>query len=409
MNTRIVSRGLGFINRQRRPFKINMLRASFQNFLIALVVYYQPICITALGATPFQLGLVISIGGLAGAAVAMPVGWLADRYGLRRLFLLGTFIMAVGSTGLASASSWMTAIPGVFMNMLGFTLAQTVCPVVCGSCLRSEERATGMQLCDTLSSVPRVVAPIIGAYLITSLGGVGIEGIRPLYYVQFLGFSLIFIFVHGLFFNPSELEPSKNRINLKDGIDEVFRQGRMIKRWILYQAIAYLAYVITFQAGYVALYANVVKHADAYILGIMASSSMILPITLAILIGRLADIFGRRRILFVTIPIYCLSLVGLVLSPNPIWLIMSSVGQGFLMLNLTTEGAISVELVPKSLLGRWMGILYLTYGLIGIIAPSIAGLLWSAVSPSSVFIFLVGAELALIPVLITMPETLIRK
>jgi len=56
-----------------------------------------------------------------------------------------------------------------------------------------------------------------------------------------------------------------------------------------------------------------------------------------------------------------------------------------------------------------MGILYLTYGLIGIIAPSIAGLLWSAISPPSVFIFLVGAELALIPVLITMPETLIRK
>jgi MFS family permease len=183
----------------------------------------------------------------------------------------------------------------------------------------------------------------------------------------------------------------------------------MVKRWILYQAIAYLAYVITFQAGFVALYANVVKHADAYVLGVMASSSMILPIALAILIGRLADIFGRRRILFMTIPIYCLSLVTLVLSPDSTWLVISSVAQGFLMLNLTTEGAISVELMPKSLLGRWWGILNLTYGLTGIVAPSFAGLLWCAVSPSSIFIFLVGAELALIPVLVTMPETLIRK
>jgi MFS family permease len=227
--------------------------------------------------------------------------------------------------------------------------------------------------------------------------------------VQFLGFTLIFIFVYELLFDPSGLEPSKNRINLRDGIDEVFRQGRMVKRWILYQAIAYLAYVITFQAGFVALYANVVKHADAYVLGVMASSSMILPIALAILIGRLADIFGRRRILFMTIPIYCLSLVTLVLSPDSTWLVISSVAQGFLMLNLTTEGAISVELMPKSLLGRWWGILNLTYGLTGFVAPSFAGLLWSAVSPSSIFIFLVGAELALIPVLVTMPETLIRK
>ena len=409
MNMKIVARGLDFFRRREKPFKINMLRASFQNFLITLVVYYQSLYIIALGATPFQLGLTISVGGIAGAAIAIPVGLSADRYGVKRMFLFGTLVMAIGSMIMALASNWTAVIPGVFMNILGFTVAQTVCPVVCGSCLRSEERVTGMQLCDTLSAVPRIVAPVIGAYLVTAFGGISADGIRPLYYIQSVGFTLVFIFIFRLFGDPFNVERTKDKVNLTNDIGEVFRRGRMVKRWILYQALAYFAFVITFQAGFVALYANVVKHADQYVLGVMASSLMIVPLTLSVAVGRLADTFGRKKILFLTIPIYCLSLVILILSQDPLSLIISSVMQGFLLLNLTTEGAISVELVPSDLLGRWMGIVCLTYGLIGIIAPFVAGLLWSLLSPSSVFIFLVAIELTLIPVLITMPETLIPK
>jgi MFS family permease len=386
-----------------------MLRVSFQNFLITLVIYYQSLYIIALGATPSQLGLAMSSGAIAGAIIAIPTGWIADRHGVKKIFLFGTLIMAIGAIFLVSASYWTAAIPGLFMNVLGFILVQTVCPVVCGSCLKNKERATGMQLCDTLSAVPRLIAPMMGAILVTSFGGISVEGIKPLYFIQFVGFSLIFIFIYRQFSDPYKVKPFKQRIDVIKDIKEIFKRGRMVKRWILYYALSSFAFSITYLAGFVALYANVVKHADQYVLGIMASTLMIVPLTLSIVVGKLADTFGRKRILFVTIPIYCLSLLILIGAKNSTTLIISSVLQGFLILNLTTEGAIAVELVPVNLLGKWMGMLYFIYGCIGIIAPVIAGYLWSLISPAAIFFFLIGTELMLIPLLMTMPETLVLR
>jgi len=92
-----VQSGLRFLARQENSFKTNLLRVSTQNFFLSLTQQFQSLYIVALGATPFQLGIVNSVGGLAGAVVATPTGWLADRYGIRRILLLGTPLMALGA------------------------------------------------------------------------------------------------------------------------------------------------------------------------------------------------------------------------------------------------------------------------------------------------------------------------
>jgi MFS family permease len=93
-----------FFRRQKEPIKVNMFRAALQYYLITLVVYYQSIYITTLGATPVQVGLAVGIGGIAGAAIAVPAGLLADRYGVKSMFLVGTVAMALGVIVLGSVS-----------------------------------------------------------------------------------------------------------------------------------------------------------------------------------------------------------------------------------------------------------------------------------------------------------------
>ena len=89
MKIRVIERAVSFVKRQERPFKVNMVRAAFQYFFTCLIQQYQPIYIVGLGADPLQLGLVAGIGGVAGAVISMPTGWLADKYGIRKMFLLG--------------------------------------------------------------------------------------------------------------------------------------------------------------------------------------------------------------------------------------------------------------------------------------------------------------------------------
>lgn len=81
-----------------------------------------------------------------------------------------------------------------------------MCPTVCANCLKDEERATGMQICDTISAAPRLIAPTVAACLVTVFGGLNARGIRPLYYIQFVGFSLLILFIWKLFTEPVSIE-----------------------------------------------------------------------------------------------------------------------------------------------------------------------------------------------------------
>jgi len=135
-----------FIKRQPRPLRVNIGRASSNTFLTTLTDQFRSAYVLRIGATPFQLGLVNSMGGTAGATIALPAGWLADRQGIRKMFLLATPVMALGSLLFAISFDWTVTIPAMFLTLLATQLLQIACPMVCGSYLKNEERATGKQL-----------------------------------------------------------------------------------------------------------------------------------------------------------------------------------------------------------------------------------------------------------------------
>lgn len=401
-------RGLNFLARQKSTFKTNLVRVSSQNFFLSLTQQFQSLYIVALGATPFQLGIVNSIGGFAGAAIATPTGWLADKYGIKRILLIGTPLMALGSLIFALAPNWITIVPAILIATLALRMVMTVCPMVCGSCLKSEERATGMQLCDTLSAVPRLIAPVIGSILVTEFGGIDDKGIRSLYYLQGIGFCLLLGFVLKQFSEPYESKASKATSSLAEGMREVFTEGTMVKRWILYISLSTIPTYIN--PVYLPLFAAEIKHADQFVLGGLATASMVVPISLSIATGRLADTIGRKKVIYLTTPIYCISLLLLVFAPDSTTILASGVLQGFFMLSAVTQGAMTAELVPTHLLGRWYGILGLMRGLVGVLAPAIGGIIWSSISPASVFFFLILTQFVKMFILTTIPETLrVRK
>jgi MFS family permease len=401
---KLIQRGLRFLTRQENSFKTNLLRVSTQNFFLSLTQQFQSLYIVALGATPFQLGIVNSVGGLAGAVVATPTGWLADRYGIRRILLLGTPLMVLGALIFALAPNWMTIILAILLARLALRMVMTVCPMVCGSCLKSEERATGMQLCDTLSAVPRLIAPVIGSMLVTWFGGINEQGIRPLYYLQAIGLCLVLAFISQRFTDPSANRTSKTVSNLVDGVQEVLTQGTMVKRWLLYLSLSTIPMAVS--PVYLPLFTAEIKHADQLILGGIAAASMVAPLSLSIVIGRLADTIGRKKVIYLTTPVYCVSLLLLIYAHSSTILLASGVLQGFFMLSAVTQGAMTAELVPTSLLGRWYGLLGLFRGSVTVLAPVIGGVIWGCIGPEYVFFFLIATQLFKLLILMTMPETL---
>lgn len=401
MLRRIIERGVDFFKRQRRPFKVNIVKNIVKNFSMSLTQQYQSIYITELGADPLQLGVVSSVGGLANAFVTIPAGWVADRFGIRRVMLASLLLGALGYSIFGFARGWQSTVLALVITSLSWGVGMVVCPMVCGSTLRNEERATGMQICDTIAALPRIVAPVVAAYLITFFGGMNAEGIRPLYWIEVGGFLLAAFVIFRYFEDPREgqaVEPSP----LLGGIRRVFREGVMVKRWIVYILLSTFP---MFMSIYLPLYARELKGADQFVLGLMDTAYWLVIVLLALPIGLSADRLGRKRVVMLLTPIYCVSLMLLLYAPNDAFLVLAGLLNGFIMLASVTQGAITVELVPQELLGSWFGMLGLFRGLANVISPALGGLLWKTLGPAYVLYFLALTQLVKLPILASMPSS----
>ena len=221
MSEGLISRSIHFLTKQDRAFTVNMVRRSVENFANMLVQQYQSIYLIALGANSVQVGLVNSLAGVGTTLTALPSGWAIDRYGLKKTFYFGTIFMAVGSLLYGLATNWLYTIPAMFIFTLAARVNQTSCPVVCGSSLVNEDRAVGMQLCDSLAAISGIVAPMVGAAVIAAYGGMNTEGIRPIFFLQ-LGVVVVeFVIVALKFTNPSKRAAPRAGIGMIEGVKEV--------------------------------------------------------------------------------------------------------------------------------------------------------------------------------------------
>jgi len=401
----ILARGFGFLTRQEDAYSVNMVRRSIENFSNMLVQQYQSIYLIALGANSIQVGLVNSLAGVGTTITALPAGWAVDRYGLKRAFMFGTLFMAVGTLLFGLANSWVVTIPAMVIYTFAGKINMTSCPVVCGSTLANQDRAVGMQICDSLAAVSGIVAPVVGAWVITAAGGLNVVGIRWVFFLQLGVLGAEFAVIAWKFRNP-KARPTVAKGGMLGRVREVMSKGVAVKRFLLYQSLGIVPLYLN--AIYVPLYAAQVKGADTFTLGGMATASLLVPLILSVPSGKLANKFGRKVVVLSCLPLYCLSLVVLYLAPvaGAVPLMAAGVFQGFYTLGIVTGNAIRAEIVPIGLLGSWSGLLGLFGGIVGIIVPISAGLLWNVLSPSYVIAVLVVSQLAASAVLLTVPESL---
>jgi len=400
-----LQRGIGFIRRQRGPFKVNLAKNIVQNFSLALTQQYQSIYITALGANPLELGYVNGVGGFAGAFVSLPIGALADRHGVRKILVMTMPLMVLGSVVFGLAGSWETTAIALILSTLSMRILFTVCPMICGSTLRNEERATGMQLCDTLSAAPRLVAPVAAAYLITVFGGMNARGIRPLFWLQALGLVVSVLIIHRFFVDPLEGRRGASPSGFIEGVRAVLTGTKMAGRWIAYLTLSsFPMYMIIF----VPLFAAEVKGADQFTLGWMDMAFWLVILLLALPLGRLADVFGRKKTILLLVPLYCLSQLLLIHAWSGAALIAAGMMGAFFMLADVTEWAITAEMVPREQLGSWYGVLGLFRGITGMALPVLGGAIWQAFGPECVFYLLIVSQLAKLLILASVPSSITR-
>ena len=289
---------------------------------------------------------------------------------------------------------------------LGFGTSGHGCTVICANSLASEDRATGMSLCETFAAgVLGLIAPMLGALLVTTFGGVNVSGIRPLFFICVAGTIATFFLIITQLSNRrwgNRTEPSSNFFR---DLSRIFKQGHNLKRWLVITCVGNLPFAMLLP--FVQPFAHEVKGADQYILGAMVTAFAVVPLVLGVPIGRLADKIGRKKIIYATMPLVWAFSLMLIWAPSPGFLIGAGVLQGFIMIGMVVMGAMTFELVPADQMGRWMGITRFFSMLLAAGAVYLAGVIWDNVGPQYLFLSIIAFDLLIkIPLLIGMPETL---
>lgn len=407
---RLTQRALNLLRRQSDQFKLMLWRRALHGAAINLSLPFNSIYATYLGANSTQLGSLYSVGNALGAIISVPAGWVIDTFNIRRIFLLSTTFLVGSSLLYFTAPNWAWLYAAVILYYLGFRSTCTTCTVVCARELPNEERATGRGLCQTISSVVVIFTPLFAAWLVSMFGGISIDGIRPLYAIQLIIFLVIFVLLFKRLRNRQNFSTQEDRGDILSGFAQVFKQGSDVIRLVLVMGLIALHW--SMMEPFMMVYAHQFKGANEFMLSVISMAITIVPLLTAIQLGRLADRYGRKRLLFVIAPLIYAANLCLILAPKDgkytsLFLLLFGILLGFVSINLMLISSMAAEIMPQALMGRWIGIVNLIRAIFSIPAPLIGGVMWERISPESVFIAAIVIDLLIrLPLLASIRETL---
>jgi MFS family permease len=239
---RVTGSSRDFVFRQKHNYRVGVARSSANGFLVGLTSQYAAIYTVGLGADSVHLGFLSSVGGAITALISLPVGWLMDRHSIKRFVLLAIVSTAGGSLVYALAHDWRYLVAAVVLASIAGSLSNTGCRVICADSVQSRDRVTAQNVCSTLASVIGMISPLVGAYLVTAFGGITVEGIRPLYYLQFAGYSLILLLVFVQLHEPKreQLAGAKTGFGFVVDFRRLFKGREDLPRWIAISALTTL-------------------------------------------------------------------------------------------------------------------------------------------------------------------------
>src|ERR1043166_788267 len=152
----------------------NVTIASAAVFLIGfgeeLWKKFLPKYLEALGATTPVIGLFGTAEDFFDACYQYPGGFIADRFGRRRAFLIFITLAVLGYLVYLFSPSWPFLFVGLGLVMAWQSMASPAIFAVIGDSLPRERRAMGFTLQSILKRVPIVIAPLVGGVLIASRG-----------------------------------------------------------------------------------------------------------------------------------------------------------------------------------------------------------------------------------------------
>ena len=356
----------------------NVSIASAAVFLIGLGEElwkkFLPKYLEALGASTPIIGLFGTAEDFFDAIYQYPGGWIADRLGRRRAFLIFVAIASTGYLVYYFASSWPLVFVGLALAMAWQSMASPTIFAVIGDSLPQERRAMGFTLQSILKRVPIVIAPIIGGAMIASLGI--IKGVRAGLLVTLVLAAFAFLLILKVNIAVKASEATSIR-----GVWRSFHPA--LKRLLISDVIIRMCEGMT--GVLTILYVTNVQGFSTARYGTLIAIQMVASILVYVPAGKIADRIGRKPFVIVTFLSFGLFPLAVMFASSFAFLIVAFIIGGLREIGEPARKAMIVDFARADLRARSVGLYYLVRTFSITPAAAIGGLLWK-IAPQVPFV-----------------------
>jgi multidrug resistance protein len=326
----------------------------------------------AFGVGTTLIGTTITAFGVARLLVNIPTGFLAERFGRRRLMCAGALVLCVGSVGAALADSFASLVAWRFVQGLGSGCYMTVAMAAAADLSTPGNRGRVMALYQTAILVGAGAGPVFGGIIAEVFG----------FRAPFWAFALVTL-AASVFALAGFTETLADRREL-DGAENRGGKGGLGPAVLLehraFAAVTLVTFGIFFtrtaaQWQLTPLIGDARFGLSLAAIGLALTAQAAANLAMLSVAGRLVDRFGARRAIAWSTYGLASSLVLVALAPSP-WLFFVAVMLVGVSVGVSNPAstAFAADNAPNGRFGPAMGVLR-TVGDAGfVLGPILAGL-----------------------------------
>lgn len=355
--------------------KILVICRVLWSFSTSIIYPFFSLYILALGGSNREIGLINSLGIVAGMILYPIGGYIADKSGRVKLIGYSTFLYALAHLFFVIAPSWQWVAVGQFLSQLLLFYVPAMNALQADS-LPPGVRGKGFAIIMAIPGSIRVIAPVIGGYIIEwykKSSGLGenhalISAVRVAWTIAFFT---------GLFVGWLRLRYLKETISTEEGTEEKFSlldipraivpayrsildsikwMNKSLKIIVVIQM--FTSFFVAMGAPFYVVYAKEIVHLTEAQWGQIMFYSGIAGIILAFPLGSAVDKLGSKRMI----------LVGMLLAPILVWSYQYAGGYlgvalilgGLGLANTLMQSAFSTiiaDIIPRDRRGRLYSLL----------------------------------------------------
>ena len=336
-----------------------------------------PLYLEGLGASEMEIGLVLSLASILATAMMIPSGLMMNRIGKKRTLLVSVGLAALPPLLISFLDDWRWVTPLYMIFSASFSFFIVSRMAMISESATPRNRATLFGVMNLAWPIGGLVAPTLSGFLVENFGWAPIFQVTTL----IMAASLIPTLRLEEPAAPIEVE----QVNAK-------RPSILDREYLPFMTLIFLFHFLAgMMEGMIGtvlplFLKNQIMISESLI-GLFFTASSILILILQIPSGRLADRYGRKKVLVLSLlPIPLLLGAWLFVDDWLVLLVLYAAASGLRSMTWPSSLALLADFIPSELMGSALGVRMMSMRLGSTVAPVLAVYLYSNVGYRSPFL-----------------------